>query len=265
MIKESVHQNFWIPSVFFSRCEHGIIEKCTPTSNTKCKGYYFFLWLYSPFSQTHCKIWRKGNPFWLFEYFVFIFFLIILRSIYFHISCTMFLSTGSRSHANSLWALLILLIPIVLIIYKGKLLLHSNGRLKWLGKSLFTRIPFCLLLVRKLLPGSNSSIVKFLLLNAPLRADKNRWYYPSATVSEQPFWGTDWVFPSSPWTRVFSFTQQPSWPRIRSSPWLYIEIIPCIKRTPRAKGLQQTLDKFIPLCASSPLSRPHVFFIIYPL
>lgn len=158
--------------------------------------------------------------------------------MYFHISCTMFLSTGSRSHANSLWALLILLIPIVLIIYKGKLLLHSNGRLKWLGKSLFTRIPFCLLLVRKLLPGSNSSIVKFLLLNAPLRADKNRWYYPSATVSEQPFWGTDWVFPSSPWTRVFSFTQQPSWPRIRNSPSLYIEIIPCIKRTPRAKGLQ---------------------------
>ena len=48
MIKESVHQNFWIPSVFFSRCEHGIIEKCTPTSNTKCKGYYFFLWLFSP-------------------------------------------------------------------------------------------------------------------------------------------------------------------------------------------------------------------------
>ncbi|XP_055416206.1 tumor necrosis factor receptor superfamily member 6 isoform X2 [Bubalus kerabau] len=45
-----------------TRCEHGIIEKCTPTSNTKCKG--------------------------------------------------------SRSHANSLWALLILLIPIVLIIYK---------------------------------------------------------------------------------------------------------------------------------------------------
>ncbi|MXQ80530.1 hypothetical protein E5288_WYG009226 [Bos mutus] len=45
-------------------CEHGIIEKCTPTSNTKCKG--------------------------------------------------------SRSHANSLWALLILLIPIVLIIYKGR-------------------------------------------------------------------------------------------------------------------------------------------------
>ena len=167
MIKESVHQNFWIPSVFFSRCEHGIIEKCTPTSNTKCKGYYFFLWLHSPFSQTHCKIWRKGNPFWLFEYFVFIFFLIILRSMYFHISCTMFLSTGSRSHANSLWALLILLIPIVLIIYKGKLLLHSNGGLKWLGKSLFTRIPVCLLLVRKLLPGSNSSIVKFLLLNAP--------------------------------------------------------------------------------------------------
>ncbi|KAB0348357.1 hypothetical protein FD754_013214, partial [Muntiacus muntjak] len=52
-------------------CEHGIIEKCSPTSNTKCKG--------------------------------------------------------SRSHSNSLWALLILLIPIVLIIYKGKLLLHSNG------------------------------------------------------------------------------------------------------------------------------------------
>ncbi|XP_020751487.2 tumor necrosis factor receptor superfamily member 6 isoform X2 [Odocoileus virginianus] len=43
-------------------CEHGIIEKCSPTSNTKCKG--------------------------------------------------------SRSHSNSLWALLILLIPIILIIYK---------------------------------------------------------------------------------------------------------------------------------------------------
>ena len=58
------------------------------------------------------------------------FFFIILRSMYFHIPCTMFLSTGSRSHSNSLWALLLLLIPIVLIIYKGKLLLHSNGRLK---------------------------------------------------------------------------------------------------------------------------------------
>ena len=160
MIKESVHQNIWIPSVFFSRCEHGIIEKCTPTSNAKCKGYYFFLWLYSPFSQTHCKIWRKGNPFWLYEYFVSIFFLkIILRIMYFHMPCTMFLSTGSRSHANSLWALLILLLILIfLIIYKGKLLLHSNGRLKWLGKSLFTRIPFYLLLVRKLLPGSNSGI-----------------------------------------------------------------------------------------------------------
>ncbi|KAM7227787.1 hypothetical protein CapIbe_021484 [Capra ibex] len=44
-------------------CEHGIIEKCTPTSNTKCKG--------------------------------------------------------SRSHANSLWALLILLLILIfLIIYK---------------------------------------------------------------------------------------------------------------------------------------------------
>ncbi|KAM9703046.1 tumor necrosis factor receptor superfamily member 6 [Dama dama] len=53
-------------------CEHGIIEKCSPTSNTKCKG--------------------------------------------------------SRSHSNSLWALLILLIPIVLIIYKVVKSRHRNKK-----------------------------------------------------------------------------------------------------------------------------------------
>ena len=127
MIKESVHQSFWIPSVFFSRCEHGIIEKCTPTSNTKCReGNYFFLRLYSPFSQPHCKIWRKVNPklLILWEYFV-----LILKIAYFHLPCPVFQSTGSRSNLHSLWALLIL-IPISALIYRGKFLLCSNCRLK---------------------------------------------------------------------------------------------------------------------------------------
>jgi hypothetical protein len=95
---------------FFSRCEYGIIEECTPTSNTKCKteSNHFFVWLYSLSSHPHHQIWTKVNWFWLSESTLLC---LTLKIPYFHIKCPMFHATGSRY--NHLWWLLLVPISIV--------------------------------------------------------------------------------------------------------------------------------------------------------